>query len=436
MISAKSVIAILFLLLIFCNSTYCIEIFSVPVVTYGKVKFDSIFDTRQIPHLISTQDVVLLYPSPKLLDNRNKDINAHGRYNMAAIESRIGFKVEDFCINDDTKLLAIVEMDFVGAQGFIAVGALLSLINPFPNTLRMRYCYFKLDWEDESSLLVGHYSHLLCPEECQPETISINTGAPIELECRESQVRYAKRFGDVEFSFALHEQVDFVSTGPGEASPQYLRNAILPDIAAKLTYNWNESSLGAILDFKRLIPRTVTFANGNLFNHKESINGIIGEVYLDFKNETSELKVKLIYEDNASEFASLGSYAVKTIDPVTDFRTYANIPAIAFWVEYIYDLSECFQFGIFTGATKKLGANQSLAIDSFTGEPIIFGLNPSLEYVYRVSPRIKYRNGPCEVGLEFEVTGAGSGKNNEFGTIPNPSLVNNFRVLTAVTYYF
>ena len=435
---------ILLIFLFFCNSSYSFDFSSFPVQTYGNVRIDNFLDSRQATNF---QDIVFFFPLPQDYDVDGEDINDRSRTNIVAVATRIGFKLDDYYLNN-TKILGIIETDFIGSTGFFVFATEpLRLIPPgqagsqFLSHLRMRDAYVQLSWADNSKVLVGHYDHLLCPRECKPEVVSFNTGVPIELFARESQVRYTKRFDNIEFAIAFHEQVDFQSDGPSGPSPQYLRDAIIPDTAVTIKYYLGESIIGVVLDFKRLVPRLTS--NGPLvdqmvipIDNKEHINGFIGEIYFNFKSECSEFKGKLIYEDNATEFASLGSYAVKTDEPGTDFRTYANIPVVAFWLEYIYNFNENYQFGVFGGYAKKLGAGVPLFVDPFTLEPIIFGLEPNIEYVYRFSPRFKYKSGSCEVGFELELTGAAYGKNNEFGDIPNSRVVNNLRILTAVTYYF
>jgi hypothetical protein len=148
--------------------------------------------------------------------------------------------------------------------------------------------------------------------------------------------------------------------------------------------------------------------------------------------------MKMIYGQNATDYYLLGGYAVKSVDPATDVRTYATLKNISFWSEFI--LKKTIEPAVFVGVTQNLGAHQpiiqSITDPDGTVESTVYARNPNIDYVLRVSPRVRWYTGPVVIAGEFEFTRASYGTIACNGNVINGSAVNNCRLMLAAYYTF
>jgi hypothetical protein len=275
--------------------------------------------------------------------------------------------------------------------------------------------------------------------ECWPGVISFNGGAPFETIARDPQARLTATFSNIDFIIALASQRDFASNGPLGVTPDYIMRAIVPNIHAQLRARGQGYFAGAAFDYKRLKPRLISDKKISVNEH---IDSFITEAFLrlDFR-ESAILRMKAIWAQNANDQVLISGFGVKTINPITDERTYANTAAASFWADasYFLDDEQLHQVGIFGGYTKNLGSNQKLFIDPKTGLPIIYALldvSQNIDHLFRVSPRYIVKYGAFLIGLELEYTQAAWGKPNDRGKVINTHNVGGLRFLAQINFVF
>ncbi len=318
---------------------------------YGYVKWESFWDTRQIAGFRDGQ--LLLFPLPRLLDPNRIDINSHGSWDMTVIETRVGVALygpqwEGFTTD------GLIEADFRGISD-TTIG-----------TLGLRHAFGRISW-DNGSLLFGQWWHPLFILECFPHTISYNMGAPMEPQAREPQLRLTQRWNWFELICAFAGQQDFACNGPIGISTQYIMNSATPNMHLQMrAYGNNDDNLVGIAgDYLRLAPRIESLTG---YAVHESINSFAFEAFAACKYAPWSLRAKGYWAQNANDQLLISGFGVRTIEPVTDYRTYSNTAAAGGWLDFSYFFHcDDFELGAFIGGTKNLGSRHCLYIDKDNG---------------------------------------------------------------------
>ncbi len=392
---------------------------------YGFIKWEAYFDTRQVLGL--REDASLFFPAPFLPDIFGQDINAHGEWNMDAFESRLGVALRgpdwNSFITD-----AIIEGDFRGA--------LESTIFNF----RLRNAFGRIMWRN-GAFLFGQWWHPLWIAECFPHTLGFGIGAPIDPSVREPQLRYTGRWEWFELIAAAASQGDFSSNGPIGTVSDYIRDAVIPNLHLQMRAYGDRWLFGAAGDYKRLVPRIVSNDNVKV---KEHIDSFIFEAFatfnVNFYCSSFVGRMKAFWAQNGNDQQLISGFGVKTVNPQTDRRTYANTAATGAWFDcsYYFHCDEM-ELGLFVGGTKNLGAREALYIDPETGQPIIYGLlgvSQNIDYVVDVIPRFVFMKDPVRVGIELQYTRASWGTPNACGRVTNGVPVDNYRIFFVLYYLF
>lgn len=382
----------------------------------GFVKADNFWDTRQV--IEERERHTLFVPKPRRPDScTGADINKHGQFAMQAIET--------------SAVLAITGPKVCGADVKTYVSAeFYGPTDPTIETAFLIHAYAKFDWPD-TQLIFGQFWHPMFIELCEPRTIAYSNGAPIEVQTRNPQIRYTKKFGTCEFQVTASSQTNYTSPGPVGLNSKYIRDGILPDMTILVQKQHNFYVFGAGIEFKRLVPR---LANDFGCRVNESVLSEIAFAYACYNDERTTIATKIIYGGNGDDLGFISGYAVATQTP-QDYRTYTQTNSINWWLD-VQHVKGAWVPGFFLGITKNLGANRSLFINPATGIPIIFSSFPDSNYVFRFSPRIVWNLQPVRFALELEWTAGTFGPITDTGTvIPNPP-VSNLRTLFTAYYFF
>ena len=404
---------------------------------HGFVKTDIFFDSRQT--VDAREGHFLLYPQNEVLDFEGNDINATPKFNILSIQTRLTGKISG--------------PDVFGAKtsGLIE-GAFFGNINANINVFRLRHAFVKLSWEN-SELLVGQFWHPMFITSSYPETVSFNTGAPFQPFTRNPQIQYTKKIGKLNISGTLIEQVDFVSTGPDGASPKYLINSCIPELNLKIEYSSDNFLFGGGGNYKSLMPRLYvepsasdTLSQPVKVKTSERVSGLSAFVYLKMKTDPLTVKFYGVWGQMMYSMTGIGGYAEKAFEyqDITDTLytrrlqniTYSPINTISAWTD-IQTNGSTWQFGLFAGYTKNMGAT-----DAISGS--YFGRGKDINYIYRIAPRAIYTNGKFKIAPEIEYTVAAyatkddSGTLNidEHGVVTDSKEISNFRFLFGVYYIF
>lgn len=380
----------------------------------GYLKSEYWWDTRQIFGL--RENEYLLYPLDVACDTSGQDTNATGQFNDSIIQSRVR---ADFSapVIYNIKPKAVFEADFFGTPVTLPV-------------FRPRHIYTTLS-SGHLTVLAGHTWHPLFIEDCFPDTVSFNVGAPIEVYGRQSQLRIIFDYKGFEWFVAAMAQLETPSDGPVGAASQYLRNGMIPNLHMQMAYRFKQGSLvGAGVDFLHLVPRLVT--NDNVYA-QEYVDAGRAAVFGKLKYKDWVFKAKGIYAENGYDIEMLGGYGVTHIDPVTDHRNYTPTRAVAVWGDF--SLRKRFEPGIFVGWTKNIGTSKPII--QMTGqENLLYTRASNIGTIVRVSPRARWYVDPCVIACEFEYTRATYGTINNFARPCDTHPTVNIRVLGAVYYTF
>jgi len=400
----------------------------------GFVKSDFFYDTRQ--NATIREGHFLLYPLNESLDAEKKDINAAPSLNFLSIQSRLTGKItgpDAF----GAKTSGVIEADFFGNENAAFIDA---------NGFRLRHAFAKLNWE-KTELLFGQYWHPMFIPGCYSGVISFNTGAPIQPFSRNPQIRIIHKMGKLNLMAAMSEQRDFTSIGGSSA----LRYSAIPDMHAQIYYSSkNEEAktellTGAGIGYKILKPTLYTSNGSKKYVTDETIGGMMGTAYVKYSTEKFTCKLQGIYGENVSDLTMLGGYVAKTVtDTTKNFVEYTTINTSAVWTEFIYSLKKC-QIGLWAGYTTNMGSK-----DSIFDYPTKLGVattpirGGTINYVYRVAPRVVFIRNKLNFALEAEYTiasymttnDAGQMNINSNGQITDSKDVANIRLLFAVIYNF
>lgn len=406
---------------------------------YGFIRLHGHWDSRQI--IGSLQDSSLLYPAPFLPDKFGQDINAHPTFHMAAYETRIGAYFE-FVPMRSLLCSGIIEMDFRG-PGLLASDADGDGAIEFTNIPRLRKSWVSIEWKT-GSVRFGQDWHPLFVPECYAHTVGYNQGAPIATVGFFPIFRVYKLWDSYEINFAIISQALNASPGPLKnaafgSGTLYIRNAVVPNLDLQFIKRFKDNLVGFNFDYKRLVPRIVTDKNIKV---TEQVNSIIVQAFAKFEFRPCIIRTKIYYGENGADLSLISGYAVRTVNPETDFRTYTPTTAVGAWFDFVGSFhDDDMELGLFAGYTKNIGARHPLHIDPITGEPIIFVDDPfakRIDYVSRLSPRFLFNfpNSGFIAGFEIEWTRAAFGEPNRFARICNPVPVSNVRFDFHLNYVF
>jgi hypothetical protein len=384
----------------------------------GYTKGELWFDSRQVIGLRDNE--YLLYPADQSCDTTGQDTNATGQFNGSIIQTRARVELSAPPLYNITSK-GIIEADFFGTSVTLPV-------------CRPRHAYATLS-SNHVTVLAGHTWQPLFIEDCYPDTIGFNTGAPIEVFARQSQLRCGIDYHGLQIFGAALGQLETTSFGPIGASTQYLRNSMIPNMHLQAAYRLKKgrfqgSLVGAAIDFLRIVPRLVT--NDNVYA-QESVNATRCIAFGKFKYKSVDIKFKGLYIENGYDLVMLGGYGVTHIDPITDQRTYRPTRTISVWGEF--SIKKQIEPGIFVGWTKNLGTKEVI-IPTYNSENLLYTRNSNIDTVIRIAPRVRCYVKPCIIAFETEYTRATYGIVNNHARPYNTHPELNIRLLGSVYYTF
>jgi len=397
---------------------------------YGFTGFAMGTVTRQVVEAFNIASY--LFPAPYLPDVIDRDINAHALTFLEANGARLGIFLNPIAQNTQANIYGLLEMDFSGIEPETAYIA------------KIRHAFGEIIWHN-GAFLFGQYYHPLFLRNCFPRTVNYNMGAPYEPQALVPQVRVSQRFSMIELTLTAAGEAYIKSWGPfltqtvGQVqSLVFIQNAIVPNW--NLEFKWlfeNTGFVGWSFDYKRLVPRLVSFNN---FKVSEHIDSVIAEVFSHNVFYWGQLNCKVVYSQNGSDQLLISGFAVDTVDPITDYRTYSNTAAFSGWLDiytvFFYDLMTA---GLFVGGTVNLGASHALYTDPTSNQPIVYaldGLAQLLAHSVRVSPRFSYGRNAFRFGIELTWDLAAFGTLDDHARVIDAIPVNAFSYLVSIDYVF
>jgi hypothetical protein len=404
---------ILLFLYFFTNDVLAQESSRFGIHFSGFVNAQAFFDTRQIVE--AREGMVSLFPKNIKRDPDGDDIHSKASFNQAAMTTRLrGTITGPDALGAQT--MGVIETDFTGSS------------NADNNGLRLREAWVKLQWE-RIGLLIGQYWHPLYVPEVRPKTIGLNLGAPFHPFARHNQIRLDIQFGEFKIIAVAASQRDYANDGPKGRTPDYLRNAVLPNLDLQMQWKLDQQLLGFGMDYKMIQPRlSVEITPGMELKTNEKVSSLAFTAFakMDFKHIL--LKLQGVWGQNLTEFIMLGGYVEKDIDTVQNNINYIPTNQLSFWADLSTN-GKSLKFGMLAGYAKNLGYEDY-------AEGRYYGLGRDISYLYRISPRVEWYSGKFMLGMEFEYTVAAYGLAEKDGTVSNVESVGNLRCLAAAFYFF
>lgn len=394
----------------------------------GFVRHSSFADSRQV--VSSQQGLYLFFPEKKIYDACGKDINARGQSNMCVLDTSLHMRVQNTAC-EPIIMRGVLNVDFIGPVGFVR-----NVRSVFANTgaLRMRFAYAEIekDWWTFTAGQLWTPMYLPC---CAPDTVSYNNGSPIDPYTWIPQIRFTTRHDRFTFVAVASSQLIYPSLGPQGATPLYIRRAMMPNMHFQAQARVKEHTFCAGIDILRLAPRIVTTKG---YKVHESIMSARFFALASLRFGRVHCNMKVLAMQNPSDLLATGGYAVRTVNPTTDRRTYANLRTAGAWMDIAYKAA--IEPGLFVGGIKNLGADTHIikSIERSPGivEPTLYSYAPDIGYIARVSPRVRFFWDTIELGLELEYTRASYGTVTCEGKVANATSVGNVRFVSALTYTF
>jgi len=380
----------------------------------GFVNAQAFFDTRQIVE--ARAGMVSLFPKDAVYDREGNDINAKAQFNQAAMTTRLrGTITGPDALGART--LGVIETDFTGSS------------NTDNNGLRLREAWVQLSWK-HFDLMIGQYWHPLYVPEVRPKTLGLNLGAPFHPFARHNQIRFTYKTGDFRIIAVAASQRDYSSDGPNGRSPEYLRNAVLPNLDLQIQINSNILLLGAGIDYKMIQPRlSVDFPNSGEYKTNEKVSSWAITAFAKVDYPALLLKSQIVVGQNLSEFIMLGGYVEDKTDTISHNISYAATSQLSLWLD-ASTKGKQLKFGIFLGYAKNL-------LDETKAHAKFYGMGHDIDYLVRIAPRAEWYSGRFMLGLELEYTRALYYSSPKFSS-PHAASVGygNLRCLAAAFYFF
>ena len=378
----------------------------------GFVKSDYWLDSRTV--VAAREDLFLLYPANVMPDSEGIDINGDLVFNFSAITSRIATVLR----GPDAfgaKVSGLIEADFSGVT------------NTDINGFRLRHAYLKLDWE-HWGLLLGQWWHPLFGAEVIPTVVSLNTGAPFQPFIRNPQATLTYQTESSRWLFSMIAQRDNASDGPKGASPDYIRDATLPNFHLQYTRTNGNITTGLASDYKVIRPRRFVVDDDFQIRYSsETLNTFAFMAYGRYRYQNLDIKGKAIYGQNLSEHLLMGGYAESHVDPGSGTIKYTPMNNLSLWGNILY--GDRVVAGFFAGYARNLGASDEIVGD-------YFGRGKDIAYVYRFAPSVTFNSGSVALCTELEYTAAAYGNPDAMGRVKDHGEVSNLRLLFTALYFF
>ncbi|CAN5191817.1 hypothetical protein BH09DEP1_BH09DEP1_0720 [soil metagenome] len=384
---------------------------------FGYVKAEAIYDSRQVFGF--REDQVLYFPEKKLLDARGQDINARGTFDEYAIQTRIdlaGFGPDVGCTQ----------------SGFLIEGDFLGRTDVTIDSFDLRQAFMVLS-SDGIIFLAGQAWHPICIPIEFPDPISFNTGNPMNPFALCPQFRFDFSNEHAELMISAIGFLGDRPFGPTQTGDKALRDSLMPDLNLLIKLKQNELNyMGVDIDVMRILPRLVTNLN---YIERNPFTAASASFFTRINSGNFDWYTRTMYVEDAQVFEMIGGFAVHSIDPLTDERTYVPLRTIAFSTELIWHGT--IEPGIFVGYVKNIGAKKTI-IPNFgpDNESGVFSLGPDIAHVFRISTFARYYNKNFIIGAELEYTSAAYGTITNHGTVTNTTTVGNTRFLFATYYLF
>ncbi len=419
----STILLVLFTLTSFSQEKKNVKTKQFSLEIYGFIRSEFYYDSYK--GLNAAMDNFYLVPLYKGKDANDQHINQQGIANYTAMATRFGMKINGPEILG-AKSSANFETDFAG------------IVTEYPEVLRLRKAFVKLDWE-KSSLLIGQTWHPLWSGGTAffPRVGGLNTGSPFNPFSRSPQIDYDYRMGKLSLSITALYENHYTSKGfypvPNTNSKNLAkRNAVIPEMVLGLNYTTKSVTVGVAGQYNAVKPIDVTDMN---YVTSELNNSLAGMAFLGYKKDKLYILAKGLVGQNMVNLTMFGGYGVKDYNTTTGEMTYTNYNNYSALFNIVY--GKKVQVGFFAGLSGNMGTSDALY--NFDGQPRIAGMLTSIKTTYRMSPQITYNVKNMSFTAEYEMTTADYGSGNfnfTDGLYDDKVSVTNNRLFLMVMYHF
>lgn len=401
---------------------------------YGFVRNFFAFDTRESN--AGTGDLFYYVPKDVAMnEDGSQDLNQQSSFRFLALTSRVGLDVYGYQIGR-TMFGAKIETDFyAGLTGSPKINGTAQL--------RLRQAYMTIGWNDlkmgqentaSVNLKLGQAWHPMAVD--QPHVLALETGTPFNPFSRTPQVLMDASLGDhFTVSGAAIWQMQYLSTGPGGASAEYIKYGCTPEAYIGLTYKTAGGFLAkAGLDILSIKPRrTGVNSDGVTVKVSDRITTMSYYLYLQYRKGKFEAKAKSVLSEGGEHMNIMSGYGVSYRDNGVDGHwEYVPLHTSSTWASVSY--GKKWQVMLMGGYIKNLGTdnplydnNASLVTDKTSGgrnytdaDNLYFNGNgfSNLNEMWRVIPTVAYNIGKFTLALEWNITSARYGEYTVFEDTP------------------
>jgi hypothetical protein len=332
--------------------------------------------------------------------------------------------------------LNVTGLNFLGSKTSAKIEADFAGFGTSNTVLRIRQAYAKMDWE-HSKVLVGQAWHPAMGD-MMPDVFSLETGAPFTPFSRSPQVRYDYEAKNVKLTATALYQFQYTSYGPDGASFNYARNAIVPEMYFQGIIKSGGFMMGLGVDVLTLKPRTQYNVTEKETTKTYKCNdqlmvSVTPTIFASYKKGNWGVKGRVTYAQNAAHMSMISGYAVTEKLENGDWK-YSSINSIGGWVDATYKQplkTGYLTFCCFAGYTKNLGCMNEIKGDIYMrGEK-------KMDYMWRVAPSILYTHNAMQIGIEYNPTTVGYGKNVDSKYyMSDIHAVTNHRICAMLKYNF
>ncbi|OFY20161.1 MAG: hypothetical protein A2W98_12510 [Bacteroidetes bacterium GWF2_33_38] len=393
----------------------------------GFIANDMLYNTRQVVSARG-EGLLLLVPSPLLLDADGEDINATPNLNLIGIHSRLKGTIT----SPDAfgaKTSGYLEIDFYGKDAATAFMPIL------------RHAFMKMNWEGGSELLIGQFWNPSFVTDCYPGTVSYGAGVPFNPLSRTPQLRFTRAFGGLKVFASIMSQ-GAVKSSAGATTAM---NSGIPEAHIQIQYAKKKEDgtgifTGAGFYIKTLKPLNNVTAdtNGVALKYKTDVTVSGATSFAYFKMILKPITFKLYgmlgqLNDN---MVMMGGYATQ-YDTTTVLSTgnrydytYSPYKTLTTWVDFNTN-GKKIEVGLFAGYSKNLGTLDDITINAKVGRWT------DVESMMRIAPRVVFKSSKMSFGFELEYSSVNYGSVfGAKGVVEEFTTANNIRGIFSAMYNF
>lgn len=355
---------------------HSVSAFEIPVVKdstksqkstfFIKGRIDAVAFSDSRATIGSVNGALIIAPSAVSYNEAGVDVNDYSQLRFEVATTRIGGG-GSVQLSDRNSVDGYVEIDFMSQS---ASSALVGL--------RLRHAYARLNLGN-SSVLFGQTSHLTMFDEASPNFVTFAGGSPFNSLSRPVQFRFSQKLGEtmkVEAALSMFAGMEFNTQAYG----------MVPDLSARFV-------MGNPARAAFMVAGGVKFLTPDPLVKGESLAApyVTATGKYSFGNVLA-LRGSVMYGSDLSTFGMMGGYS-----SLASGDGYAAINTCSMWLDIASAKYNGFEFGIFAGYQKNLGADSLLNLNSLSATGSTEGIDSHLA----VAPRVWYYYKMVSFGLEY-----------------------------------